>query len=277
MQRDQYPLNIVHQHTLTVRQGIDIAQFLSIAPPSSLVRHAVPKKRVELVHYAALVMERVLTLAKPRSLIFSGYGLRDGLIYDRLDARERAKDPLLAACAHLVGSPAYGEHVFHWSSTLFAAETSEQARLRHAACLLSEVGARDHAVHRAESAYERVLYMQSGGLDHAARAFLAYTLYRRNEGPADTRAGKSILNTVEQLIAMPALRAAERIGAVLDFAGTFSGGVAALLDRAGLSILEGTLILTCDEEGMSLLTETIRKQFAGLAKHLHLKPVVRQS
>src|SRR5437763_1873034 len=69
-----------------------------------------------------------------------------------------AKDGLLAAAEALnvlrPRSPAHGEELIRWTDRFMASsgldETAEEKRLRHAACLLADIGWRAHPDYRGE-------------------------------------------------------------------------------------------------------------------------------
>ena len=57
------------------------------------------------------------------------------------------------------------------------AETPDERRLRHAACLLSDVGWRAHPDYRGEQSLNTIAHAGLGGVDHAGRIFLALAIY----------------------------------------------------------------------------------------------------
>jgi exopolyphosphatase/guanosine-5'-triphosphate,3'-diphosphate pyrophosphatase len=276
MRREQYPIDLVHQHEMGVREGIELCALLSNLPPSSLTGFSVPKKRIELVPSAALVLERTLRMVKPKAMVFSGFGLREGLVYDCLSESEKARDPLIAAC-EAQGDRLYGKQVFAWTTPFFPSETAQQTRLRMAASLLSESGASENPAYRAKSAYDTAFGLSCGGLTHSERACLAYALYRRWDGSDETRDGKAILKTVDALASPSALRHADHVAAVLSFAGSVSAGVPSLL--AGLEIRAGKerVGLHAIGDAKGLLTQPLMKRFEALARNLHLKPDLQQT
>ena len=76
-------------------------------------------------------------------------------------------------------------------------ETAEDERLRHAACLLSDIGWRVHPDYRGEQTLNLITNGNFGAVGHQGRAFLALSVFYRyaglsaeNEPPAiDSRAG----------------------------------------------------------------------------------------
>ena len=76
-----------------------------------------------------------------------------------------------------------------WSEMAFAAigldETAEEARLRHAACLLADIGWRAHPEYRGEQSLNLISNAAFIGVDHPGRAYLALANFYRHEGLID--------------------------------------------------------------------------------------------
>ena len=73
-------------------------------------------------------------------------------------------------------------------------ETEEDRRLRHAACLLSDIGWRVHPDHRGEETLSLITNGNFGSISHQGRAFVALSVFYRyaglseeNEPPAPIR------------------------------------------------------------------------------------------
>jgi len=121
----------------------------------------VSRRRAEALPYGAVVLERLLMASGLGEVVISAYGLREGLLHAGLSAEERAKDPLIEFAAatnrRMSRAPAHAEELFAWASPLFAGETAEERRARHAVCLFSDIGWRRHPDERAIGAYAHVL------------------------------------------------------------------------------------------------------------------------
>src|SRR5262249_59089329 len=61
-------------------------------------------------------------------------------------------------------------------------ETPEEKRLRHAACLLGDIGWRAHPDYRGEQSLNVIAHAAFVGVDHPGRAFLALAVYFRHVG-----------------------------------------------------------------------------------------------
>ena len=70
--------------------------------------------RRPLLTYAALVLEYIIRVAKPKTIVFSTFGVREGLLYEMLPQAERSKDGLICAAqnaertAVAIGAPCRG-------------------------------------------------------------------------------------------------------------------------------------------------------------------------
>src|SRR6202012_127459 len=62
---------------------------------------SVADARRPLLTYGALVLEYVIRVARPRTIMFSTFGVREGLLYSMLPESERAKDGLICAAQTL--------------------------------------------------------------------------------------------------------------------------------------------------------------------------------
>ena len=75
-----------------------------------------------MLTYAALVLEYIIRVAKPKTIVFSTYGVREGLLYDMLPEREQQKDGLISAAETLnrirSRSPRHAEELIGWTDRL---------------------------------------------------------------------------------------------------------------------------------------------------------------
>src|SRR2546425_8042693 len=144
-----YPLHVMHGYMLPAKEAFDFSSLVHRVDPEMLSQiEVVADARRPLLAYAALVLENLVRVARPKDIVISALGVREGLLYSMLDAEERAKDPLIAAASELnvlrSRSPAHGEELIAWTDRFMASsgldETAEERRLRHVACLLADIG-----------------------------------------------------------------------------------------------------------------------------------------
>lgn len=271
-----YPLRVIHHYTLSRAKAEDFLDLIAGLSRESLERIGrVPRKRLEVLPIAALVLHRVLVRAKPSRLVFSALGLREGCLYDRLTAAQRRRDPLLVACEQVAGASARfaidGHALHRWIAPLFRKTTPELERLRLAACLLADIAWNEHPDYRAEIAFLRVLRMPMVGIDHPGRAFLALAVYTRYAGTAEG----DVTGPAWMLLDEDQLREAYRLGLALRLAFTLSGGTPDVLRRVHLERGEGQVRLRIQRRLASMAGEAVERRFQALAEALDRKPKIK--
>jgi exopolyphosphatase/guanosine-5'-triphosphate,3'-diphosphate pyrophosphatase len=267
-----YPLNMVHHYTIGREEARDLAGVIGEAGRKLIERMpGVPRRRIEDLPYAALILRRLLRASGVNRVVFSANGLREGWFARMMPPEVRAEDPLLAAGRDLtrgiLRDAALPPALVAWTNPLFPAETGAQRRLREAACWLSDIGSHEHPEYRAEQAFLRVLRQAGIGLDHHARAFLALTMALRYEAEPDSL----FLSPARSLLDMHATRRAETLGVALRLAYTLSAGTPQLLGGTTLTIAPGRLILGLTEANGVFAGESVLRRLDRLAQMLGLE------
>lgn len=262
-----HPLHILQEYTVGGAEMAALADSVAGGGKRTLERFAsVSKRRLDILPYAALVMQAVLERLQPREVVFSALGLREGFLYDRLPAADRQADPLIAGCADIAAKLnrfAEGERLIDWSARLFEdLGDARFDRLRKAACLLSDIGWSEHPDYRAELASLRVMRLPLIGLGHRDRAFLAMATAVRYGASAGGR-------VAQEAAAMLPVAEAERatvLGMALRLAHTLSGGAAEVLIRTELYVGDDTVWLVLPEDEMTLAGDAVVRRLDTLAK-----------
>ena len=135
-------------------------------------------------------------------------------------------------------APAHAEELFHWTSqflgTTHLEETPEETRLRHAACLLSDIAWRAHPDYRGEQSYDLVANASFVGLDHPSRAFLALAAsYRHMSNDQD------VSPRARSLVSARQLDRARILGAAMRVAYIVSAAMPGVLPRTPMVAAEG--------------------------------------
>ena len=187
-----YPLRVMHEYAIPAEEALAFARRLKLLAPAGAIRdiEAVADARRPLLAYAALVLEHIIRIMKPKMVVISTFGVREGLLYSRLSAHEQRKDGLFSAAQDLnilrSRSPRHAEELFDWTGRFIKAarltETAEEKRLRHAACLLADVGWRAHPDYRGEQTLNLITNGNFGSVTHQGRAFLGLTVFYRYAG-----------------------------------------------------------------------------------------------
>ncbi|WP_298223374.1 Ppx/GppA family phosphatase [Acidocella sp.] len=261
-----YPLNIVHHYTISRDEARDLAGVLSEGGRKLIERMpGVPRRRIEDLPYAAVILRRLLRATGAARVVFSANGLREGWFSRLLPPEIRAEDPLLAASRDLargmVRDANLPRALVSWTAPLFPGETPAQKRLREAACWLSDIGSHEHPEYRAEQAFMRVMRQAGMSLDHHARAFLALTMAVRYEAPPDS----GFLAPARALLDMQAAQRADTLGTALRLAYTLSAGTPHLLAGTALDLTSQRLVLSLAAANGVFAGEAVLRRLDRLA------------
>ncbi|MDT8757960.1 Ppx/GppA family phosphatase [Sphingomonas psychrotolerans] len=272
MHRTGYLLPVVHQYPIALGRVAELQQILAEIPRAEL--KAIPDisgARIPTLGDATALLASVLRHLGSSGSVVSAYGLREGLLYQRLTPEQRREDPLIAA-ARDEGErsgrfPEHGDLLDRWIAPLFD-DAPELARLRHAACLLADVGWRANPEFRAERGMEIALHGNWVAIDAAGRAVLAQALYTALGG------GTGCPDPLDRLADADSLAHARLWGLAIRLGQRLSGGVAAPLKRSHVVLEDGTLALSLEAQDEALYGEAVEKRHKALAAAFGREPVL---
>jgi exopolyphosphatase/guanosine-5'-triphosphate,3'-diphosphate pyrophosphatase len=275
MRQRNYSLDVMHNYSIQTREAAEFASLVERVDSEALSNiAAVSAARRPLLAYAAIVLDEIIRRAKPKEIVVSAAGVREGLLYERLPESERAQDALLAAARHLnqllSRAPAYGEDLIAWTNIFFSSseidETFEERRLRHAACLLSDVGWRAHPDYRAEQATSVATNGAFFGVDHPGRAYLGLVAVLRHEGSEGEGALylRSLLTT-RLLVRARVLASAIRVAYLL------SASMPGVLPRTPMRVRKDRLVLEAPAALADLINERVQNRLRALARLVGLE------
>jgi exopolyphosphatase/pppGpp-phosphohydrolase len=110
----------MHGYTIP-RDALDFVRRLRRLAASNTLAdiETVADARRPLLTYAALVLEYIIRVAKPKTIMFSTYGVREGLMYEMLSEKEQHKDGLIATAQTLnelrSRSPRHADDLIAWT------------------------------------------------------------------------------------------------------------------------------------------------------------------
>lgn len=272
MRRSDHPLTDPHGFILSADDAAEIARQVSASKPSQLSQiRGISSMRADKLPDAAALLLALLRHLAPEALVFSSWGLREGLHFCRLDRVEQAEDPLLAGVSDFVGEHGAGMAdpalLSAWTVAAADGSTSKTETLRLAAAMLT---ARLHRVEpnlRAAQALEWALDKRWLGIDFAGRAMLAAAL----------RASLGTTEPHERLLSLASeaqLRKATAWGLALRLAQRLGAGSRAALSAAQLSSRDDELVLTVNAGHAALIGASNTKDLGALANWLDLAPRV---
>lgn len=272
-----YALNNVHHYTIERDEALELTDRISKLHYAELTRYRthISSRRLRVLPLSAYILNHLIKKLKSRRLVFSGYGLREGLLYDGMSSETRLQDPLIATCYDIAANTGrfseHGKRVQKWIDPLFPDEGYEPNRLRLAAAILSDVGWRGHPEYRAEKVLYEVLHGRLLGLAHRGAAFLGLALYICYGG----KSGEKNTAKVETLLRPSDILYANQVGLALRLAQRISGGTERGLKSASLEISEDKMLLNVRAKDKAVVNEVVIKRFSKLAKEFDLKKEVR--
>jgi exopolyphosphatase / guanosine-5'-triphosphate,3'-diphosphate pyrophosphatase len=236
----------------------------------------VSSARRPLLAYGALVLEHLIRKGKPKHVIISAQGVREGVIHDQLPHAERGVDPLIKAAEDYntlrARDPRHAYDLIEWVEGFMSAshidESGEERRLRRAACLLADIGWRAHPDYRGEQSLNVIAHAAFIGLDHPSRAYLALAVFYRYAGLKDDPASQRL----RELLTPRLLERARLLGALMRVAYLLSAAMQGLLPRMPISCAGRQVTLTVPVELQSLASDRVAGRMKQLAKLIGREP-----
>jgi exopolyphosphatase/guanosine-5'-triphosphate,3'-diphosphate pyrophosphatase len=274
-----YPFHVMHGYRMSAREALEFSKLVHRVDPDTLSQiEVVNADRRPLLSYAALVLEHLVREIRPKDVVVSVLGVREGLLYSLLGARERARDPLISAASELnilrSRSPRHGEELVAWSDRFMDAsgldESAEERRLRHAACLLGDIGWRAHPDYRGEQSMNIIAHAAFVGIDHPGRAFLALSVFFRHAGLSDDELSPRL----RELATTRMLDRARVLGASMRVAYLLTAGQGGVLPKTPLEVKRGKLVLTLRGRYARLASDRVSNRLRQLARLVGRDPVI---
>lgn len=266
-----FPLPIIHHYRMSAEAPQRLIRSLAHLDKARLrAVEGLSASRIPTLGHAAALLAALVRHLGSNGLVVSAYGLREGLLHAGLPADIRRQDPLICAArdegARQGRFPEHGDLLDRWIAPLFGGEGAEDARLRHAACLLADVGWRAHPEFRSARGLEMALHGNWVAIDAQGRAKMAHALYR-------SFGGGGVDPVVAALLAPEEVERAERWGLAMRLGQRLSGGVAEPLETSALTLAKaGVLGLSLRSADQALYGESVERRHKTLAASFGLKP-----
>lgn len=260
-----HPLPIIHQHRLATDRLVALERLIAENPADKLKEMSgLSSNRVEALPAAMAILNSMISVLKPETVVVSTFGLREGLLYRDLDPATRAQDPLLAAAlevGELLGR--FGDHgatIDQWIDPMFPNDDSNARRLRLAACLMSDFGWNAHPDFRADRAVDMALHGNWVGIDAHGRAVLGRTL------SSAFASENGLPNGLRTLLTEEEEQRAIAWGRAIRLAQRLSGGTESTLLRSSIAIEGEEIVLRVPRDQRALVGEIVAKRLNQFAK-----------
>jgi exopolyphosphatase/guanosine-5'-triphosphate,3'-diphosphate pyrophosphatase len=271
MRQTGYPLHVMQNYVISAREALEFARLVRRVNADTLSQiESVNEFRRPLLGYAAVVLEHIIRAAKPREIVVSAAGVREGLLFSALPERERKRDPLIDAAQELnvlrSRSPAHGLELIDWTDRFMAStgieETSDEKRLRHVACLLGDIAWRAHPDYRGEQSLNVISHANLLGVDHAGRTFVALAVYFRHVGLFEGELAPG----VRELVTTRMIDRARILGGAMRVAYLLSAAMPSILPTIPMLVRRGQLQLALGEAHAALGGERVANRLRQLAR-----------
>jgi exopolyphosphatase/guanosine-5'-triphosphate,3'-diphosphate pyrophosphatase len=164
-------------------------------------------------------------------------------------------------------SARHGEELTGWTDRFFHAvklrESEDERRLRHAACLLSDLGWRVHPDHRGEQSLHLITNGNFGSIDHRGRAFVALSVFFRYAGLSEENQPPAI---IQQMVPIAMLERARILGAAFRVAHLISAARPGVLPATHFRNHGAELLLVFEHRMVDLVADRVGSRFKQLAR-----------
>lgn len=287
MEATEYPLRVMHGYSIPTGSAIKFCEKLRKTKRLATLPGygRISRARRDVLPYGAFVLERLLKRMQPSEVVFSAFGIREGLLYSMLSDEEKARDPLISFCEDYATlrsrSYVHARELCDWTDQLFEApgprETDEERRLRHAACLISDIGWRAHPDYRGDQSLNVVAHAALSGVGHEGRIFLALSVYFRHAGLGASHEDH-LSERIKSLVDSRLLRRAWILGAAVRTAHLLSAGMPGVTPQTKLVYEKGNerskLVLQLPSKLERLVGERIERRLQTLAQLIQCEPKI---
>ena len=178
MESRRYPLTDPHGFELDQEGAMKLARRLAGSRPDDLrTIERISSLRSQTMPDAAILLQALLKRLEPTRIVFSSWGLREGLLYDRLSDHQKTQDPLLAGVGVFAtqrGSPhQMATRIAGWTVDAIPSGAGGDERLRLAATMLALASMQVEPNMRLDHALNWALHKRWLAVDARGRAMMA--------------------------------------------------------------------------------------------------------
>ena len=275
MQQVGYPMKILHGYSVPADAMASFAEIVQREDPETLPGiDVVSSGRRPYLAFAALVLREIIKIGRPSEIVISEFGIREGVLFEKLPAAEKLRDPLVSMAESLNAansrSPIYASELIEWMDRFVASsdldETEDERRLRRVACLLADIGWRAHPDHGGEQAAQLIVNSAFIGINHIERAFLGLAVFYRYAGLKDAPP-----LGLETLLSKRLIERARILGVVMRVAYLISASAPGVLARSPIKIDGDDLVLRLPRDLAALAGSRLKTRLKQLGKQMGYK------
>ncbi|MEL6528469.1 MAG: Ppx/GppA family phosphatase [Pseudomonadota bacterium] len=230
-------------------------------------RDRISSMRAEKLPDASVLAEAMMSRFEPSRLVFSSWGLREGLLFDELKPHARAQDPLLAGISVFAtqrgAPPTLAARMAAWTLDAAPARKHGSERLRLAATMLALASMQIEPNLRLPQAIEWALHKRWIAVSSSDRAMLAAAIAANGNQ-------LNLPDAVRELASDNALEEAIRWGLAVRLARRLGGRSPRSLRVSRLLVDKQSLVLRLAESHRDLFGVPTEKDMKLLSGRLKL-------
>lgn len=261
-----WPVDDPHGFELSASEAMRLSRLIAKGKISS-ANTRISNSRMNSLPDAAALMAQLVATLHPSRLIFSSWGLREGLLHRQLPKKVQQESPLLASVASFAQSTNINTddalRVANWTAPVCADLNTHGHDLRKAATLLSLATMRTEPNMRKEEALNWALRKRWIGVDMAGRGIMAMTTFA-NSGETEA------LPELARLASKSELQRAVTWGLAIRLCRRLTGGTKRGMQETSISIDGKCLVLTLHNAARPLYVSSTAKDLKALSNWLGL-------
>jgi len=273
MLREEWPIDDPHGFTLAPDAALKLARAaVRKAPTVPLSMPGLSASRIASLPDAAALLAVLIAELKPARLVFSSWGLREGVLFAKAAPGTATLDPLIAGVSHFVEasgiSASTAAMVAGWTIAANPPSRDGAENLRLAATMLCLASSLIEPNLRAGHAADWALRKRWIGIGAPQRAMLAAAILANSGRTEPVRA-------LQRLASDDMLYEAQGWGLATRLCRRFTGGTPQGVASSSLARDGEALVLTVRPDLACLVNEGVERDLKQVAAHLGLKPALR--
>ncbi len=269
-----FPLAMIGNHIIPANDALRLQDYIAEKSPEDLKAiQSLPQSRIAMLSDSAALLNALMTAIQPSKIITCSSGLREGLLHLGLSNPIKLQDPLIAGAKEMAlrhsRFSGYDDALAAWLAELFGDETARLNRLRHASCMLADMGWTNTPEFRAMSGEELALHGNWTGVLAEDRAIIAMALFSSFGGK-----GSAVPNLLAKLATTDDLMKARYWGLAIRLAHRLSGGAADALLHTKIKYNQNNVILSIPKNLSMLDNGSVRRRLGRLADAMGLQSSV---
>ncbi len=262
-----YPLRVIDHYKVDIERSRAMDILLETSGGENINKSlGIASSRIKTLPQAAALMRCVSEFFQPKSIYISAFGLREGILFSKLDAATQSLDPLLIGTREFSRTQRrfHGEKsdVNLWLADIFQDDDAKMKRIREAFCNLGDVAWRANPDFRAEWGVDIGLHGNWASISGSGRDILGQALFSCFGG------GSNIYPNGGALASAEAMQRAIAWGLTVRLAQRLSAGRQGLLSRTKIRLMgdeNKVLQLLIESDYRDICGESVTKRLRQLA------------